>query len=553
MSINEGVKLYQSRIQHENPSFSSDTSSKAVLPDGTSFDTFDPYPFPEVQPLHDSKQFKRIARLLDNAFKWSTPKSRTDIVVCGGALRDSPTSVLEKQICKELKNMSSSTYVDWDQRKVRSNLVYPEKYCMDFSHRRRNEMLSRPEGKNEVFVGLSIVGSLCQTPKCITLLRQEYEEYGGLGFVSRSGGQTHAFSGVMVLNKKVQNRFYENKSGISRVSIGQSSLISLLLCFQRSKYSVQLNLIAHHIGVALLGRPDDALGKDERVENVWITSKGDELREHECEKTVKISQDMTFSKKEEKEKHSHVIDQVLSDFTKREVVVKMPSRNEKHKSDWQTVVDSNNGNVWYVVFERNIARILIISLKNTTRITVSLECHLYYSPISLNVTKTLTPTLEHRYLNKKNNEMTYSTPFPDMVISIGSLYLRVSSDGERMQEMPLVQGSSAYVKNTTMLSCEVPRNESIDATISNLGTKIVEHPIARGFQVDGMLKGILNRELPWIFRSGGEIERVVLTGSPYLPSRVRTYVNDIIFGTDDIKRVAMYTPSVLASLAMVRL
>ena len=75
----------------------------------------------------------------------------------------------------------------------------------------------------------------------------------------------------------------------------------------------------------------------------------------------------------------------------------MPSRNEKHKSDWQTVVDSNNGNVWYVVFERNIARILIISLKNTTRITVSLECHLYYSPISLNVTKTLTPTLEHRY------------------------------------------------------------------------------------------------------------------------------------------------------------
>ena len=60
---------------------------------------------------------------------------------------------------------------------------------------------------------------------------------------------------------------------------------------------------------------------------------------------------MTFSKKEAKEKHSHVIDQVLSDFTKREVVVKMPSRNEKHKSDWQTVVDAKNGNVWYVVFE----------------------------------------------------------------------------------------------------------------------------------------------------------------------------------------------------------
>ncbi len=78
---------------------------------------------------------------------------------------------------------------------------------------------------------------------------------------------------------------------------------------------------------------------------------------------MKISQDMTFSKKEEKEKHSHVIDQVLNDFTKREVIAKMPSRNEKHKSDWQTVVDSNNGNVWYVVFERNIARILIISLK----------------------------------------------------------------------------------------------------------------------------------------------------------------------------------------------
>ena len=49
------------------------------------------------------------------------------------------TSVLEKQICKELKNMSSSTYVDWDQRKVRSNLVYPEKYCMDFSSKTKRD------------------------------------------------------------------------------------------------------------------------------------------------------------------------------------------------------------------------------------------------------------------------------------------------------------------------------------------------------------------------------------------------------------------------------
>ena len=248
-SINEGVKLYQSRIQYENPSFSGlfNTSSK-VLPDGTSFDAFDPYPFPEVQPLHDSKPFKRIARLLDNAFKWSTPKSRTDIVLCGGALCHCSTSFLEKQICKELKNMSSSTYVDWDQRKVRSNLVYPEKYCMDFSFRhRRNVMVSRSKEKNEIFVGLSIVGSLSQTSKYITLLRQEYEEYGGLGFVSRSGGGlTHSFSGVMILNKKVQNRFHENKSGISRVSIGQSSLISLLLCFQRSKYVVRARGIFSH-------------------------------------------------------------------------------------------------------------------------------------------------------------------------------------------------------------------------------------------------------------------------------------------------------------------
>ncbi len=178
---------------------------------------------------------------------------------------------------------------------------------------------------------------------------------------------------------------------------------------------------------------------------------------------------------------------------------------------------------------------------------------LYYSPISLNITKTLTPTLEHRYLNKKNNTMTYNTPFNDVVISIGSLYLRASSNGELKQEMPLVQGSSAYVKNTAMLGCEVPRNDSTNATISNLGTKIVEHPIARGFQVDGMLKGILERELPWKIRYSDKSSLVVLTGSPYLPSRVRTYANDIIFGVDNIKQVAMYTPSVLASLAMVRL
>ena len=104
-----------------------------------------------------------------------------------------------------------------------------------------------------------------------------------------------------------------------------------------------------------------------------------------------------------------------------------------------------------------------------------------------------------------------------------------------------------------MLGCEVPRKDYTRTTISNLGTKIVEHPIARGFQVDGMLKTIFERELPWEIRYAKKSSLVVLTGSPYLPSRVRTYANDVIFGFDNIKQVAMYTPSVLASLAMVRL
>ena len=103
-----------------------------------------------------------------------------------------------------------------------------------------------------------------------------------------------------------------------------------------------------------------------------------------------------------------------------------------------------------------------------------------------------------------------------------------------------------------MLGCEVPRKDYTRTTISNLGTKIVEHPIARGFQVDGMLKTIFERELPWEIRYAKKSSLVVLTGSPYLPSRVRTYANDVIFGFDNIKQVAMYTPSVLASLAMVR-
>ena len=259
----------------------------------------------------------------------------------------------------------------------------------------------------------------------------------------------------------------------------------------------------------ILGHPDDALCEDEFVESLWITSKGDTLREDECEKTVKIAQDMILPTKEEKDKHSRVVHNVLKDF--ENVVMKFPVRNEKNKSYWKTVVDAKNGSVWY--------------------------------------------------LNTKNNDMTYDTPFNDIVVSIGSLFLRtwIAQGKPYHTEDPLVWGSRRFVQNTSMMGCEIPKKQFTKSAISYLGTAHIEHAIGRGHHVDDeMLKEILDHDLSYKLSSRSSL--LILSGSNLsIPSRARMRVVDCVFGEScdfsrsSVQKIAMYTPSVLASLAMVRL
>jgi hypothetical protein len=311
-----------------------------------------------------------------------------------------------------------------------------------------------------------------------------------------------------VLKRKTQLRFYinDNNDTVSRPSqgcnSGKNALITLLLCFEHNKrYTAQLNLIVVHIRVALLGRPDDALGEREFVESIW---QKDIHLIRTGESTTNLADDIiSFSMK-----NSDVIENVLQDFAKRKVVMKFPSRNKECKLQWKTVIDSTNGNVWYY--------------------------------------------------NNKTKAMENKSPFKETVISIGSCYLRSWTNLNQREESPMLYGfRNILQKNSLMMSVHHSRTLEMEDVIRSLGYSRVQYPIRQGHDIDeDILRELISYRLG-LSRLGlplkAELDLIVLTGSTLsVPSRARMCVVDTIFSdVKTVNKVAMFSPSVLASLAMV--